>query len=91
MTIDPYTIPTAWKARIKLFVGSALIFASMAAAGQAQGTYPHAIPPEQTADVVRPCTPLEISADIIAEDCGTLTLSEVVKRMHTLQGDDHDE
>jgi hypothetical protein len=98
MSNDPYTIPTAWKTRLKLFFGSAVIFASMASAGQAQDIYPQIVPQAQTADVVRPtvgpymsrCTQLEVAAGIGSHECGTFTLSEVVTRMHILQGDDHD-
>lgn len=41
-------------ARLKLLFGSAIIFASMAAAGQAESLYPQSIPQAQTADVQRP-------------------------------------
>jgi hypothetical protein len=93
------TIPTAGFTRLKMFLGSAAIFASMAVAGQAAGLYPETIPQGQSGDVMRPvatasmngCTQLETAARMSADECGTLTLSEVVIRMNVLQGNDHDE
>ena len=54
MTSIPKIISTARIARLKLLFGSAVIFASMAAAGQAESLYPQPIPLAQTADVLRP-------------------------------------
>lgn len=54
MTSIPKIISTARIARLKLLFGSAVLFASMAAAGQAESLYPQPIPLAQTADVLRP-------------------------------------
>jgi hypothetical protein len=54
MTTLPKIVSTARIARLKLFFGSAVIFASMAAAGQADSLYPQQVPLAQTADVIRP-------------------------------------
>jgi hypothetical protein len=91
--------PTAGIAPFKLLFGSAVIFASMAVAGQAQSVYPETVPQAQTADVVRPtaspfmngCTQLETAAGMVDSQCGTLTLSEVVVLMNAFQYDEHNE
>ncbi|MXQ08981.1 hypothetical protein GQ651_14125 [Alphaproteobacteria bacterium GH1-50] len=117
-------ISTARVARLKLLLGSALIFASMAAAGQAESLYPQPVPLGQTADVVRPepraftkvksrypqpiqqeqsadvvrpsaradmnnCTQLELSAKMSPDECGTLTLNDVVKRLTAMRDADN--
>lgn len=80
---------------MKLLFGSAVIFASMTAAGQAESLYPQPIkqPQTQTADVLRskdrPCTQLELSAEMSPDKCGTLTLNDVVKRINALRDDDN--
>ncbi|MDU8946774.1 hypothetical protein, partial [Ovoidimarina sediminis] len=104
-------------ARLKLLLGSALLFASMTAAGQAQSLYPQEIQPGQTGNVVhsdvrpavevrslypqkvqaaksasvaRRCTQLEMSAEMIPSECGTLTLSDVVILLNALETDGRD-
>ena len=75
---------------VKLFVGTALIFASMATAGQSESLYPQTVKPVQTDNVVRPCTRLEIDAHLLPSECGTLTLSAVVSKLNALQRQDND-
>lgn len=116
MKTFPRIVSTARIARLKLFFGSAVIFASMAAAGQAESPYAQQVPLAQKADVIRPdarpvvkarslypqtipqtqsanivrptsrpfqdnCTQLEHAAHLMPEECGTLTLNDVVKRI----------
>jgi hypothetical protein len=116
MKTFPIIVSTARIARLKLFFGSAVIFASIAAAGQAESLhaqqvplaqkaevirpdarpvvkarslYPQTIPQTQSANIVRPtsrpvqsnCTQLEQAAHLMPEECGTLTLNDVVKRI----------
>ena len=63
MTTLSKTLTTARMARLKLIFGSAVIFASMAAAGQAESLYPQPVPLAQTADVVRPDARSFVKAD----------------------------
>ena len=63
MTPISKIISTARIARLKLFFGSALLFASMAAAGQAESLYPQPAPQGQTADVLRPDARPFVKAD----------------------------
>jgi hypothetical protein len=62
MTSNPRIYSTAQIARLKLLFGSAVIFASLAAAGQAESLYPQPVPLSQTADVVRPDSPAFVKA-----------------------------
>ncbi len=93
MTTPLKTVSNARIARLKLLFGSAVIFASLAAAGQAASPYPQltAPAPAQSSSIVRPCTQLEIAAELLPSDCGTLTLSDVVGRMHDLQSNNRDD
>jgi hypothetical protein len=54
MTTLPKIDSTGPIAQLKLFFGSAVIFASMAVAGQADSLHPKPVPLGQTADVARP-------------------------------------
>lgn len=72
-----------------LFATSALLMSAAATASFA-GHYPESTLASQSASLVRACTQLESSALITASECGTLTLSEVVRRKHVLESDDHD-
>jgi hypothetical protein len=54
MTTLPKIDSTGRIAQLKLFFGSAVIFASMAVAGQADSLHPEPVPLGQTADVARP-------------------------------------
>lgn len=97
MTSIPKIISTARIARLKLLFGSAVIFASVAAAGQAESLYPQPIQQAQTADVVRPtarpnqnnCTILEREAQMSPVECGRLTLNDVVKRLTAIRNADN--
>jgi hypothetical protein len=97
MTTFPKIVSTARIARLKLFFGSAVIFASMTAAGQAESLYPQPVPLAQTADAVRPtarpyqnkCTILEREALMTPAECGTLTLNDVVKRVTAIRDADN--
>ena len=97
MTPLSKTLTDARIARLKLLFGSAVIFASMTAAGQAESLYPQLVPQAQTADVDRPstralannCTQLELSAKMSPDECGTLTLNEVVVRLNVMRSADN--
>jgi triphosphoribosyl-dephospho-CoA synthetase len=65
----------------------ALAVALPAAMAMAQTQYPEVTRAQTVGSVVRPCTQLEISADISAENCGTMTLSEVVMALHKANDD----
>lgn len=86
MTTLSNTFTNAPIARLRLLFGSIVIFASMTATGQAESLYPQLMEPVRSADVIRPCTQLELSADMLPSECGTLTLAEVVNRMYALEG-----
>lgn len=90
-------ISTVRIARLSLLFGSAIIFASLAAAGQAESLYPQTIEQARSADILRPgtrtyqynCTQLELLAQISPAECGTLTLSDVVGRLVEIGDDDN--
>ncbi len=91
MNSNPKIFSTARIARLKLRFGSAVIFASLAAAGQAESLYPQPLPLPQTEDIVRPCTKLEKSAKLSPTECGTLSLANVFQRLDSLNSDNEDD
>ena len=74
----------------KLFAISAILLSATAGMSFA-GQYPVSAIAIQSASVARPCTQLELSTDMTADECGTLTLGDVVSRKHALDSDDSDE
>lgn len=73
----------------RLAAVSTLLLSGAASASFA-GNYPEVATPAQSVSIVRSCTQLEATAHILKGECGTLTLSEVVRRMNALTGDDRD-
>ncbi|MCV2874564.1 hypothetical protein OEZ71_19870 [Defluviimonas sp. WL0050] len=71
----------------RLAVSSALLVFAFAAASFAES---HAAisksTPLQPAQYVRACTQLELSAELHARECGSLSVSEVALRLNALQG-----
>ncbi|SNT42357.1 hypothetical protein [Tropicimonas sediminicola] len=74
----------------KALVGGLALLVATATVGQAESVYPKIVKPQQTPNIVRPCTGLEKSAKLSPTECGTLTLSEVVTRYNALNSDNGD-
>jgi hypothetical protein len=72
------------------FFGASALFIALAGFSQAQPNsdlYPQENAQHvRTANVVRGCTPLEIEARMSAPECGTLTLTEVMKQWTPING-----
>ena len=80
-----------WLNRQGKLVPISAILLSASAAMSFAGQYPISTTVTQSASVNRPCTQLELSANVTPSECGTLTLATVVARVNALHGDDHDE
>lgn len=75
--------------RAKLFTISTILLSASAGMSFAS-QYPALAVAIQSASVDRPCTQLELSADMIPAECGTLILPEVVSRIQSLETDNRD-
>ena len=92
MTDSPNTIERrGWFERHGKLVAISAIMLSASAAMSFAGQYPTTTIATQSASIDRPCTQLELSAQMMPSECGTLTLGDVVARLNALQRDDHDE
>jgi hypothetical protein len=67
-----------------------VILLSASMAPSFAGPYPVTTAAAQSPSQDRPCTELEIAADLLPSECGTLTLAAVVARYYAVQdeGDD---
>jgi hypothetical protein len=92
MTDSPNTIERrGWFERYGKLVAISAIMLSASAAMSFAGQYPVLTIVTQSASIDRPCTQLELSAQMAPSECGTLTLADVVARVNALQDDDRDE
>jgi hypothetical protein len=91
MTDSPNAIERrGWFERYGKLVATSAIMLSASAAMSLAGQYPATTIATQSASIDRPCTQLELSAQMTPSECGTLTLADVVARVTALQDDDGD-